>query len=166
MVDDALGNILPAGERHGRSSPRFGEPAGCREVPAEHPPPSDSVDLSAGGDALFRLLRGRVLALTKEELGLPEDAPVPSFADVGSSSPHGFLGRLLSEQNLLASCRAGQWSPGEIRAALAEGFRRGATETLELLAAASRLDEASQEFVSSLLADFAERCSPPAGPEP
>lgn len=160
MADEALGGILPAGQRSEQGARPFGEP---RQAPRDAPPPpaaGDRIELSAGETAALQLLRERVLARTRQQLELPEATPAPNFADLEGRSLHGYLGRLLSAQNLLAGARAGQWPPDRIRSAIAAAFTGGAVETLELLAAVGKLDEAAHELLAELLADFAARCAP------
>lgn len=161
MADEALGGIKPTGPRPEQGPRQFGEPRGPR---GDGSPPRrrgrDRIDLTDDQGAALQLLRERVLASTRVELELPEGTPVPTFADIGGRSLHGFLGRLLSEQNLLASARAGQWEPDRIRRATAAAFTHGAVETLEVLGAVGKLDAAAHELVADLLADFAARCEP------
>ena len=110
-------------------------------------PAADAVELSAA--PVRRLLRERVLACTREALGV-QAAPHPTgpvFAEAVDSEPLStFLGRLLSAQHQLA-VQVHQTD----RVVLAGAFAAGAAETIELLG------ESSFATVEAALAGYAER---------
>lgn len=161
MADEALGGILPAGHRSGPDARQYGDGRSPRgETPTPPPAGHDRVELSDGHRTALRLLRERVLARTRQGLELPETTPMASFADIEGRSLHGYLGRLLSAQNLLAAGRAGQWPQERVRRVLAAAFSTGAVETLEVLGDVGKLDDRAHELIADLLADFAARCEP------
>ena len=83
------------------------------------------------------LLRERVLARTRQRLGLPRTGGnVPAFAEsVASESTAAFVGRLVGAQNLLAALRAKDLPPDRLRRDLDDAMRAGIVETRDLLAA-------------------------------
>ncbi|MCA8965599.1 MAG: hypothetical protein H6838_08945 [Planctomycetes bacterium] len=147
----------------------------AKEPMQERPqsPAGDEVSLRHGRTLGLRLLRERVLAKTREQLGLAEHSHGMTFAEVTHGEPVGaFLGRLLSAQNQLAAPRAAQWAGARLRQALADALQDGAAETLELLAAEEVPDEAAVTVVVEVLAEFGRRLDAlvnelrPAGPKP
>ena len=118
----------------------------------------DTVELTEPHRAALRLLRERVLENTRLELELPRDLhPHIQFARIPGEQPRVFLGRLLSDQNLLASKRRGEWLDSAVDAALEEGLLQGMNETLEILHDLDRLDSETWRLVCSVLDDFYRR---------
>lgn len=132
--------------------------------PKEHPqdqapaPAADEVSLRHGRTLGLKLLRERVLAKTREQLGMTGHPNGVAFAEVVHGEPVGaFLGRLLSAQNQLGAARASQWSGARLRQALALAMQEGTTETLELLTAEDTPDEAAVTVVVEVLAEYGRR---------
>lgn len=104
------------------------------EAEAEaRPRPDDEVTLHSDATAALRLLRERVLACTRERLGLGA-LHVPAFAEIVEGEAVGaFVSRLLSDQNqLVGHAPAGAGRQHERTAS----FGQGLVETRELLAEA------------------------------
>lgn len=102
-------------------------------------PGQDQVAVTDPHRAALRLLRQRVLESTRLLLGLHR-GPSQSFAGGAPAQPEAFAGRLLSEQNLMASMRAGEWAPVRIAESLEEGREQGVAETLQILYELEELD--------------------------
>jgi hypothetical protein len=124
--------IAAAGGFAGRSGGQ--QPSQAKPRPARsgaEAAPADAVELSAA--PVRQLLRERILARTRTELGLAASASHgPAFAEaIDSESVTAFVGRLLSAQNQLAAA-AGLSGPNR-REALDRAFREGAAEAHELL---------------------------------
>ena len=105
--------------------------------------------------ATLRLLRQRILARTRRELDLPNHAPPGiEFAGGGSSDATVFVGRLLSDQNLLAGSRRAAWEPARVALALENGMTDGLSETLEVLHEVGELDADAWQLVCGVLEEF------------
>lgn len=114
----------------------------------------DQVVLHRPTHTTLALLRERVLEATRRALGVPRDSQTPVFAAGTHPSAEQVLGRILSEQNLLASRRRGDWSLKRIDAALEEGMVSGTAETLEVLDELGELDAQSWGLVCAVLHAF------------
>lgn len=133
----------PNPPRHREDEPADGRPRAHDEVCVR----SDAV-------AALELLRERVLARTRAELGIGR-VSVPVFA--GSAAPESievFLSRLLSDQNQLAARAASASSGSELRPALTAAFEAGVAETGELLA---EVPGGGGAVVEQVAAEFARR---------
>lgn len=131
-----------------------------RAAPADEvdAPPSrgaDSVAVRSDFVAALRLLRERVLANTRDMLGVGSVA-VPKFAEVvGAETTAAFVSRLVSDQNQLAA-RGASAAPSAVRVVLNAAFEAGSTEAAELLAAVPD-SAAAQVAVSAARAEFGRR---------
>jgi hypothetical protein len=114
--------------------------------------------------AVLRLLRERVLARTRCLLDLPPCVLPAHFAESSDIPVADFVGRLWAEQTQMAAPRLQVRSRGQVRHAMAEAFRCGARETLELLHDAGCVDGAGAELVAQALAAFARRLGEPDEP--
>jgi hypothetical protein len=132
-----------------------------RRSPSREETPARAVDrVSIHGTAAIasRLLRERVLAGTRRLLELDEGAGGPEFAEVIEGEPIAmFLGRLLSAQNQLAARRLVEWDERRVRRLLDLALHAGAIETLDLLAADGRDDEAGVLIVTEVLSEYGRR---------
>jgi hypothetical protein len=136
------------------ATPGGGAPAGGSE-PRSTRIPLDDVVLTEPRFAALRLLRQRVLERTREALELPRTtAPAVVFADAPGPRADVFVGRLLSEQHLLAARRHDTWSEPRIAAALEEGITSGTAETLEVLHDVGRLDADTWGLLCGVLDEF------------
>ncbi|MCR9247127.1 MAG: hypothetical protein NXI31_19005 [bacterium] len=144
-----------AGRPPGGSGGEGGE-SGRAPAEGEAPAPRrgrDEVRLHSGAVAALRLLRERVLADTRQRLGIGEVA-IPTFAElVAVESTGSFLSRLLSDQNQLAALAPPALGTAG-RDALNAAFEAGCAESLELLAALPGADAAA---VAAVAAEFARR---------
>lgn len=126
--------------------------------PPSTPRPHDEVVLAATAGRARRLLRERVLARTRQRLGLGEGDAVHVFAeDVDAESVDDFLGRLLSAQNQLGALRARALGPAPLRMALDGALRDGATEAAEMLAGDVATGGAAVAVVAEVLEAYARR---------
>ena len=118
----------------------------------------DSVQLTEPHMAAFRLLRERVLENTRLALGLPRNAigQYP-FARIPGDRVQVFLGRLISDQNLLAGKRRGTWLGSAICKAIEESLVQGIEETLEILYELDELDLDIWRLVSSVIDAYYEK---------
>ena len=114
----------------------------------------DQVHLTEPRLATLRLLRERILENTRLFLDLPRLPGGPRFAQGDAERADLFVGRLLSDQNLLAGRRGGVWPPEQIRNALLEGMIQGLAETLEILFELEELNKTSWNLVSDVLNVF------------
>ena len=117
-------------------------------------PNLDQVELTEPHKAVLRLLRQRVMENTRLLLGLPRNDSAPTFARLDVNRAGLFVGRLLSDQNLLAARAQGALPPAAIRAALAEGMDHGVAETLQILYELEALDELSWRLVCDVIEEF------------
>ena len=118
-------------------------------------PALDQVELTEPNRATLLLLRERVLENTRTELGLERDPSVFRFAHhLPASSAADFVGRLLSDQNVLAGQRRSAWPPREIAGALERGTTQGVEETMQILYELEKLDEESWGLVCDVLDEF------------
>jgi hypothetical protein len=163
----------------GRSRPGGGHGAsgagGSRQQEPDVPPIRrrlDEVVLTGPHRATLHLLRQRILEHTRRELDLPRHgAAGVEFAASEATGAGAFVGRLLSDQNLLAAARRGTWPPARIDAALEHGMTDGLAETLEVLHDVGELDAATWQLVCAVLEELQRKvCSvggappdPPAG---
>lgn len=123
-----------------------------QQQPAADRPVGDEVQLSRPEELALQLLRERVLEHSRRALGL--DRPQISFVAGPLTPMESFVGRLISDQNLLAARRCGHWSVGRIQRAQEEGMTSGLEETLQILLELDELDEQSWGKISSALAEF------------
>ena len=114
----------------------------------------DHVEFTKPRRATLRLLRERILENTRLALELQENYTGPQFITREVERADLFVSRLLSDQNLLASRRGGDWSPALIRYALEQGMTQGMSETLEILFELDELDETSWALVCDILDAF------------
>ncbi len=112
----------------------------------------DEVQLSRPEELALQLLRERVLERSRRCLGL--ERPQIAFLAAPLSPMESFVGRLISDQNLLASGRCGSWPIGRIKAAMEEGMTSGLEETLEILLELDELDAGSWGKISAALTEF------------
>ena len=118
----------------------------------------DTVELTEPHMAAFRLLRERVLENTRLALGLPRNAVGQyPFARIPGDRVKVFLGRLISDQNLLAGKRRGTWLDGAIRKAIEESLIQGLQETLEILYELDELDLDIWRLVCSVIDAYYEK---------
>ena len=115
----------------------------------------DGIELTEPRIATLRLLRHRVLEQTRKALRLPRSSSLhiewsPGPADRAEV----FVGRLLSDQNLLAGKRRGHWDSAQLDAALEEGMTNGLSETLDILEDIRELDEEAWDFVCGVMEEF------------
>ncbi len=161
MVDTPVGGMQPVSPERGREQPHYGG-RHAKEPAAEARPERrrDRVDLSPAAGAVLQVLRERVLARTRELLGLPPNPGGPGFAALAEDpTPALFLGRLLSEQNLLAAVRAHHWSADRIRAVLSQALTLGAADALDVLQDVDRLDAEAWSAVEAVLVEFRRKVS-------
>lgn len=114
----------------------------------------DQVQFTEPRRATLQLLRERILENTRVALDLPDNYTGPRFITREVERAGLFVNRLLSDQNLLASRRGGDWSPEQIRDALETGMTLGMAETLEILFELDELDETSWALVCDILDAF------------
>ena len=125
----------------------------------------DSVQLTSPQPAVLALLRERVLACTLRALGVAaEPRGEPRFALPSTPSLEVFVGRLFSEQNLLASRSRPHWSLERIHLAQERGFADGFAETMDILEDVHGLGEAAWTLLSAVLAEFQRKLASAASP--
>ncbi len=116
----------------------------------------DQVQLSCPQELTLRLLRERILEHSRVQLQLAR--PQISFAVVPPTSNEGsmerYVGRLISDQNLLAAVRRGDWPDAQIDAAIEDGMTTGLEETLQVLFELDQLTEESWGQIRGFLAEF------------
>ena len=118
----------------------------------------DTVELTEPHLAAFRLLRERVLENTRLALGLPRSAVGQyPFARIPGDRVQVFLGRLISDQNLMAGKRRGQWLDSAIQTAIEESLEQGIQETLEILYELDELDMDIWRLVCSVIDAYYEK---------
>lgn len=134
------------------------EAAGPRWAQGRRPGPEkkrlDQIQFTEPRRATPQLLRERILENTRVVLDLPDNYTGPRFITREVERAGLFVNRLLSDQNLLASRRGGDWSPEQIRDALETGMTLGMAETLEILFELDELDETSWALVCDILDAF------------
>ncbi len=136
------------GQSSERRSPANGKP---------EPPRGDRVEVVAPATLARGILRERVLARTRDVLGLAMGEHGPVFAEaIETESVDEFLGRLLSAQNQLAAVRVAAWGVQRTRGRLGEAFAGGAAETLDLLVLGGD-DGSGAAQVAEVLAAHARR---------
>ncbi|MCA8974145.1 MAG: hypothetical protein KDC98_05455 [Planctomycetes bacterium] len=112
---------------------------------------SDEVEVRSDAVAAMLLLRERVLAVTRQRLGLGS-VHVPAFAEiVEGESIEVFLSRLLSDQNQLVGQASAPRGRQQERTA---AFEQGVAESRELLA---DLGDEARQIVDLVAAEFARR---------
>lgn len=166
--DGTIGPVARAsfnGGGQGGTGPHGGAVPG--EPEARKPRPRlDEVVLTEPGRAALSLLRQRILERTRRELELPRGA-APAF--VAPTSQHRadlFVGRLLSDQNMLASRRRETWPAERVDAALETAMTDGTEETLQVLHELGELDDASWGLVCSVLDEFHSKVMRARGEDP
>jgi len=118
----------------------------------------DTVELTEPHMAAFRLLRERVLENTRLTLGLPRSVVGQyPFARIPGDRVQVFLGRLISDQNLMAGKRRGQWLDAAIQSAIEESLEQGIQETLEILYELDELDMGIWRLVCSVIDAYYEK---------
>lgn len=118
----------------------------------------DTVELTAPRMAAFRLLRERVLESTRLALGFPGSVQGQyPFARIPHDQGRGFLGQLLSDQNLMAGKRRGEWSDEAIQAAIENSLEQGIQETLEILYDLGELEMGIWRLVCSVIDAYYEK---------
>ena len=118
----------------------------------------DIVELTEPHMAALRLLRERVLENTRLALGLPRTAVGQyPFARIPGDRIKVFLGRLLSDQNLLASRRRGKWLDEAVREAIEDSLVQGVAETLEILYELEELDMPIWRVICSVIDAYYEK---------
>lgn len=168
MVDTPVGATQPVGPDKGHGQPTYGarHAVSSPEAPAEPQRRCDRVDLSPAAEAVLQVLRERVLARTRELLALPPSSGGPGFAALEPDpTPALFLGRLLSEQNLLGSARAHSWAPERVRTAISQAITLGAADALDVLQDVDRLNADAWSAVEAVLLEFRRKVGaamPPA----
>lgn len=162
---DGEGEIQPVGRSQWGGGHGASGAGGSRPEDAEPPLPSrrplDDVVLSEPHRATLDLLRHRILDRTRRELELTKHGgPGIEFAAREAPGAAAFVGRLLSDQNLLAAPRRGVWSGARVDAALEQGMTEGLAETLEVLHEVGELDAENWQLVCSVLEEFQRKvCS-------
>ena len=152
----ALGSLSGYGTRP-QDEPRPGARRGGQEDEPEAvpSPPADTVVVRPGSVAALRLLRERVLANTRDMLGVG-GVVVPVFAEVvGAETTAAFVSRLVSDQNQLAA-RGASAAPSAVRVVLNAAFDAGSAEAAELLAAVPD-SAAAQAAVEAARREFGRR---------
>ena len=144
------GGVFGGGHGGGEGAPARNPEPGARQLGRR----LDQVHLTEPRLATLRLLRERILENTRLYLDLPRTPGGPRFALGDPDRADLFVGRLLSDQNLLASRRGGAWPPQQIRSALLEGMIQGLAETLEILFELDELNQTSWNLVSDVLKVF------------
>ncbi len=134
-------------------------PGGRRADQAESTPPPrrrlDEVELTEPHRVALRLLRSRVLELTRERLELTRATePHIEFAPSLGRQADVFVGRLLSDQNLMAAGRRQEWPAERLAQALEDGMTDGLAETLEVLDEVGKLDAETWGLVCGVLEAF------------
>ncbi len=123
----------------------------------------DQVEFTEPRRATLRLLRERILENTRLALELRDNYTGPRFITREVDRADLFVSRLLSDQNLLASRRGGDWSPQRIRDALETGMTHGMAQTLEILFELDELDETSWDLVCDVLNAFHRKVESASG---
>lgn len=137
------------------------EPA-RRDLPRSAP---DCVQLTSPQPAVLALLRERVLACTLRALGVAaEPRGEPRFALPPTPSLEVFVGRLFSEQNLLASRSRPHWSLERIHLAQERGFADGVAETRDILEDVHGNGEEARTLLTAVLAEFQRRLASATSP--
>ena len=113
----------------------------------------DQVALTDPRRATLRLLRQRVLENTRLCLALSRPGEL-QFAAPERAPIDTWVGRLLSDQNMLASRRAGEWSPERVAEALEDGLDQGLMETLQILYELDELDTDAWQLVCDVQDEF------------
>ncbi|MHC4896785.1 MAG: hypothetical protein ACYTGW_06715 [Planctomycetota bacterium] len=150
-----IGPVGPSHFETPHGSTYFPLPA---ELEAEARIRRDSVELTEPHMAAFRLLRERVLENTRLTLGLPRSAVGQyPFACIPGDRVQVFLGRLISDQNLLAGKRRGDWLEPAIRDAIEDSLMQGIEETLEILYELDELDMDIWRLVCSVIDAYYEK---------
>lgn len=144
------------GQSYGSSA---GSGAGGREEAASSPRAIlDQIELTEPHRAVLALLRERVLQGTRRRLELPRSSlSTVSLPPAPDGDARTFVGRLLSDQNLLAARRRDGWGRRRIAAALEDGTTDGLSETLEVLHDVGALDETSWRLVCGVLEELAHK---------
>ena len=153
--DSTIGPVAGTqfGGGHGAAGPALPPASNDEERPAPRRR-LDDVELTEPRRAALRLLRERILERTRLELELPRGAAVTFAAPGAPDRADVFVGRLLSDQNLLAARRRDRWEAERVDAALETGMTEGLAETLELLHDLDELDAESWGLVNSVLDEF------------
>lgn len=126
--------------------------------------PHDEVLVAAASARARRLLRERVLARTRQRLGLEEGESGHAFAEaVDAESVDDFLGRLLSAQNQLGAFKARELGGVAVRQALDGALRDGASEAAEMLAGDAATGGAAVAVVAEVLEAYARRLAAMVG---
>jgi hypothetical protein len=146
-----IGSIRPPAEGSQRRRPPAANLATAPRLPR---PALDQVELTAPHAASMGLLRERVLENTRQALGLERDGRLDRFAVVPGGSVGDLAGRLLSEQNLLAGARRGEWPEVRVAHALEDGMTQGIEETMQILFELDALDEVTWGLVCGVLDAF------------
>jgi hypothetical protein len=145
---------------HQGGHPGFGLAQAIDRVHDHRPTRRDIVDLTEPHKAALRLLRERILENTRLALDLPRRlAERFRFARIPAENPRAFLGRLLSDQNMMASHRRGSWPADRVDAALEDGLVQGAAETAEILFELDELDVDTWRLIGSVLDEYYNKLS-------
>lgn len=110
--------------------------------------------LTRPGTVALNLLRERVLEATRQHLELPRVRGAAGFTPSLGDEAEVYVGRLLSEQNVLAAQRRGDWSEDRVAAAVEAGMNDGLGETLDILHELGELDTATWQLVCGVLEEF------------
>ncbi len=157
MSNDEIGRIDNSGRHHGTTwglPQQGGSKPPANEAPTERPI-TDQVDLTTPHHAALRLLRERVLEVTRKELQLSREAcNQQHFAAPPAAHAEVFVGRLISSQNLMAGQRRGKWSNQRIDTAMKDGMVQGTEETLEILFELDDLDADTWSLIGAVLHEF------------
>ena len=153
------GEISPVGASRLGNAPSEGYfPLRHAALEARQSARRDIVELTEPHMAALRLLRERVLENTRLSLGLPRTAVGQyPFARIPGDRVRVFLGRLLSDQNLLAAKRRGQWLSHAIRDCIEESLVQGVAETLEILYELDELDMQIWRLICSVIDSYYEK---------
>ncbi len=115
----------------------------------------DQVELTNPRRTALNLLRQRVLEHTRRALELPKAvADTYHFCRVPDQSAAVFMGRLLSDQNLLASHRRGSWDPARVDEAMERSLSDGMAETLEVLHEVDALHMEDWDLINQVMQEF------------
>lgn len=148
--------------------PQFDVPTNRAEVPhsvqrrpakRDRDPQVDKIEIHSASQIVLELIRERVLNWTRQELRV--DASQGGVRFVVDSVPtlEAYVSRLISEQNMIASRRRGEWPEAELDAAVERATERGMSEAIEILEELGRLDSAAFTLISDVLGELQRKVS-------
>ena len=157
MKDGEIGRVGRA-QFTERRMPPPGPPPDSTIVRHHRPERQDVVELTEPHRAALRLLRERILENTRLALKLTKrDSDQFHFVRIPAENAKVFLGRLISDQNAMASFRRGKWSPERVDAALEAGLVQGTAEATEVLYELDELDVFTWRMISSVVDEYYSR---------